>query len=139
MSALPNYRPLKLSLGTLESEILSIIWDMGTVTARDILEKILVNPDRELANASVMTVLNRLAKKGWISSEKKGKIFHWQALISRSESQTLNAYHQLNSFLEVGNADIVAAFADQLDQAAQDRLEAIAQRLKDIRTAKEKA
>jgi predicted transcriptional regulator len=137
MSPLPYHRPQKLSLGTLESEILSIIWDMGKVTARDIHERILINPDRELANASVMTVLNRLAKKGWISSEKQGKILHWQALISRSESQTLNAYSQLNSFLEIGSADIVAAFADELDRTSQDRLEAIAQRLKDIRAAKE--
>jgi predicted transcriptional regulator len=111
---------------------------METVTARDIHQQILVDPDRELANASVMTVLNRLAKKGWICSEKKEKILHWRSLISRSEFQTLNAYHQLNSFLEIGNADIVAAFADQLDQTSQDRLEAIAQRLRDIRAAKEK-
>jgi predicted transcriptional regulator len=138
MSALPYHRPKKLSLGSLELEMLSIIWDMGTVTARDIHERILVDPDRELANASVMTVLNRLAKKGWISSEKLGKILHWQALISQKEYQMLIAYNQLNSFLEIGNADIVAAFADELDQTSQDRLEAIAQRLKDIRAAKEK-
>lgn len=138
MSALPHHRPQKLSLGTLELEILSIIWDVGALTARDIHEKILLNPDRELANASVMTVLNRLAKKGWISSEKKGKVLHWQALISRDEYQALNVYNQLNSFLEIGNADIVAAFADELDRVSQDRLEAIAQRLKDIRAAKEK-
>jgi len=137
MTALPHYRPQKLTLGSLESEILNIIWDLGTATARDILEQILTNPDRELTNASVMTVLNRLVKKGWVSSEKKGKILFWTTLISRPEAQTLNVYNQLHSFLAVGNADIVAAFADELDQTSQDRLEAIAQRLRAIRQAKE--
>lgn len=137
MSPLPNYRPHKLSLGSLESEILSIIWDLGVATAREIHDRILANPDRELATASVMTVLNRLTKKGWLSSEKKGKVICWQALISREEFRVLNAYNQLHSFLQVGNADIVAAFADDLDLASQNRLEAIAQKLKELRQVKE--
>jgi predicted transcriptional regulator len=137
MSPLPNHRPHKLSLGSLESEILSIIWDLGVATAREIHDRILANPDRELATASVMTVLNRLTKKGWLSSEKKDKVICWQALISREEFQVLNAYNQLHSFLQVGNADIVAAFADDLDLVSQNRLEAIAQKLKEIRQAKE--
>jgi predicted transcriptional regulator len=137
MSPLPDHRPYKLSLGSLESEILSIIWDLGVATARDIHDQILANPDRELATASVMTVLNRLTKKGWLSSEKKGKVICWQALISREEFQVLNAYNQLHNFLQVGNAEIVAAFADDLDLASQTRLEAIAQKLKEIRQAKE--
>jgi predicted transcriptional regulator len=139
MSPLPNHRPHKLSLGSLESEILSIIWDLSVATARDIHDRILANPDRELAIASVMTVLNRLTKKGWLSSEKKEKVLCWQALISREEFQVLNAYNQLHNFLQVGNADIVAAFADDLDLASQTRLEAISQKLKEIRQAKEQS
>jgi predicted transcriptional regulator len=139
MSPLPNHRPHKLSLGSLESEILSIIWNLGMATAREIHDQILANPDRELAIASVMTVLNRLTKKGWLSSEKKEKVICWQALISREEYQVLNAYNQLHSFLQIGNADIVAAFADDLDLASQTRLEAIAQKLKELRQAKEQS
>ena len=137
MSPLPNHRPYKMSLGSLEAEILNIIWDLGSATARDIHDQILANPDRELASASVMTVLNRLSKKGWLSSEKKGKVIHWHPLISRDEFQVLNAYNQLNRFLQVGNVDIVASFADELDLTSQTRLEAIAQKLKEIRQAKE--
>jgi predicted transcriptional regulator len=47
------------------------------------------------------------------------------------------AYHQLNRFLEVGTADIVAAFADELDRTSQAKIEAIAARLKAIRQARE--
>jgi predicted transcriptional regulator len=92
ISRLPDHRPQKLSLGTVETKILNIIWDVGAAIARDIHQKILVTPDRELANASVMTVLNRLAKKGWICSEKKEKILHWRSLISQFEFQTLLVY-----------------------------------------------
>jgi predicted transcriptional regulator len=99
----------------------------------------LADPDRELAYGSVMTVLRRLEQKGWIHCEKEGRTLYWQTLISREESQALAAYHQLNRFLEVGDADIVAAFASDLDRASMDKLEAIAARLQNIRQLREKS
>ena len=64
MVPLPNHRPNQLSLGPLETEILQIIWKLGTATVKDVHDRILSNPDRELAYASVTTVLNRLTQKG---------------------------------------------------------------------------
>jgi predicted transcriptional regulator len=49
MTWLPHYRPQQLSLGPLEQEILQIVWELGTATVKDIHERILANPDRELA------------------------------------------------------------------------------------------
>ncbi|MEI6063882.1 MAG: BlaI/MecI/CopY family transcriptional regulator [Pseudanabaena sp. ELA748] len=139
MAQLPKHRPKQLSLGPLESEILNMIWDSTRLGATDIHDRILTNPDRELAYGSVMTVLRRLEQKGWIACEKEGRSLHWQARISREESQALTAYHQLNRFLEVGDADIVAAFANDLDLASMDKLEAIASRLKNIRQSREQS
>ncbi|ELS33367.1 MULTISPECIES: BlaI/MecI/CopY family transcriptional regulator [Pseudanabaena] len=137
MTPLPQHRPKQLSLGPLESEILNIIWDSRRLGATDIHDRILSDPDRELAYGSVMTVLRRLEQKGWIHCEKEGRALYWQARITREEAQTLKVYHQLNSFLEVGDADIVAAFANDLDRASVDKLEAIAARLKTIRQSRE--
>ena len=67
MCPLPNYRPQKLSLGPLEAEILEIVWSLGTATVKDVHQKILANPDRELAYTSVTTVLRRLSEKGWLT------------------------------------------------------------------------
>ena len=69
MSPLPRHRPRQLSLGPLEAEILAIIWARGRVTAKEIHDHILADPDRDLALASVTTVLQRLAKKGWLNRE----------------------------------------------------------------------
>lgn len=139
MTPLPKYRPKQLSLGPLESELLNIIWDSTRISATDIHDRILADPDRELAYGSVMTVLRRLEQKGWIACEKEGRTFYWRTLISREEAQALTAYHQLNRFLEVGDADIVAAFANDLDCASMDKLEAIATRLKTIRQSREQS
>lgn len=137
MTPLPNYRPKQLSLGPLEAEILNIIWELGNVTVKDVHERILADPDRELAYTSVTTVLRRLTEKGWLLCDRRERTFTWQPRVTRSEAQTIKAYEQLHQFLAVGNPDVVAAFADSLDQASIEQLEAIAQRIQAARKARE--
>jgi predicted transcriptional regulator len=137
MVPLPSHRPKQLSLGPLEAEILKIIWERGSVTVKDVHDHILANPNRELAYASVTTVLNRLTQKGWLVCDKQNRSFTWHPLVSEPQAQALQAYEQLNQFLAVGNPDIVAAFADSLDQASIEQIEAIAQKLQAVRKARE--
>jgi predicted transcriptional regulator len=137
MAALPNHRPKQLSLGPLETEILQIVWEIGTVTVKDVHDRILSDPERELAYTSVTTILQRLTQKGWLRCDRQNRIYTWQALVSKEQALSLRAFEQLNQFLAVGNPDVVAAFADSLDQTSVDQLEAIAQRLRAMREARE--
>lgn len=139
MASLPDHHPKHLSLGPLEAEILDIVWQMGTVTVREVHDRILTDPDRELAYASVTTVLNRLTNKGWLACDRQGKSFSWRPLVSREQARALHSYEQLNQFLAITNPDVVAAFADRLDQTSVDQLEAIAQKLRSIRQSREEA
>jgi predicted transcriptional regulator len=133
----PIDRPKQLSLGPLEREILEIVWDLGEATVRDVHAQLLQNPDRELAYTSVTTVMKRLTQKGWLLCDSGDRSFVWRGKVSRSQAQAIFAYEQLNQFLAVGNPDIVAAFADQLDQTSADKLDAIAQRLREARRKRE--
>lgn len=139
MSPLPNHRPKKLSLGPLETEILEIVWQLGSATVKDVHEKILADPERELAYTSVMTVLRRLTNKGWLRCDsqggrsKKERAYRWYPKISQTEAQSLQAYEQLHRFLAISNPDLVASFADSLDSASLDQIEAIASRIEAIR------
>lgn len=138
MAPLPNYRPKQLSLGPLETEILNIIYSLGSATVKDIHERILSDPDRELAYASVTTVLNRLAQKGWLKCDKQERTFIWHPRLSATEAKSIQAYEKLQQFLAIGNPDIVAAFADRLDRSSIEQIEAIAERLQTIRKDREK-
>ena len=137
MAFLPKYRPRKLSLGPLEAEVLEIVWNLQTVTVKDVLDCILADPDRELAYTSVTTVLRRLTKKGWLKCNKKGRAFSWQALITREQAQAIKSYESLNGFLAVSNPELVASFADSLDTASFEQIEQIAARLQAIRRQRE--
>lgn len=137
MAPLPSHRPKQLSLGSLEAEVLEILWTLGSATVKEVHDRILADPNRELAYTSVTTVLRRLAQKGWISCDRQEKAFQWRPLVSQQEANILKAHDQLQQFLAVGNPDVVAAFADSLDRASLDQLDAIAQRLQAVRKARE--
>jgi len=135
--SLPDYRPKQLSLGPLEAEILNLVWELGCVTVKDVHTRLLANPDRELAYTSVTTVLRRLTQKGWLACDRSERVYTWKPRISRQDAQVINSHEQLQRFLAVSNPDVVAAFADSLDRASLEQLEAIAQRLQAERQARE--
>ncbi|MEM9137111.1 MAG: BlaI/MecI/CopY family transcriptional regulator [Cyanobacteria bacterium P01_F01_bin.42] len=133
MSALPIRKPNTLTLGPLESEILEILWVMTRATVREIHEQILSDPDRELAYSSVTTVLNRLAKKGWVKCDRQEQAFVWRPTLTKLEAQALIAHDQLQDFLALGHPDVIAAFADSLDETTVEQLDAIAQQIRAAR------
>ncbi len=135
MSPLPPYRPQQLSLGPLEHELMALIWQWGEATARQLHEHILQDPERELAIATITTVLQRLRKKGWLSCDQHRRAHCWRPLISVSEAVQLRSHAQLQQFLAIGNPDVVAAFADSLDVASIEQLDAILARIKAVRDA----
>ncbi len=137
MAFLPQHKPKKMSLGPLETEILEIVWKLKVVTVRNVHDYILQDPNRELAYTSVTTVLRRLTKKGWLKCSKKDRAFSWQALVSAEQAKALQAYEKLNGFLAVSNPDVVASFADSLDTASLEQIEAIAARLNAVRRQRE--
>ena len=137
MSPLPQYRPQKLSLGSLETEILEILWDLEKATVKQIHDCILSDLERELAYASVTTVLNRLTKKGWLKCCKQNKAFSWEPLVSREQTNTLRACEQLQQFLAISNPNMVASLVDSLDTTSLERLELIAANLQAIRHQRE--
>ena len=137
MAPLPEYRPKQLSLGPLEAEILNIVWELGSVTVKDVHDRILADPNRELAYTSVTTVLRRLTDKGWLVCDKHGRAYYWQALLTKKQAQMIKAHEQLQQFLAVGNPDVIAAFADSLDESASEKIQAIAKRIQAAREARE--
>ena len=133
MTPFPSYRPKNLSLGPLEAEIVEILWLIGPTSATAVHQHILEDIERDLTYSSVSTVLKRLIKKGWVSCDRQNRIHIWKALVSRRSADILKAHQQLQQFLAVGSPEIIAAFADTLDDDSLDQLDAIAQKVKAAR------
>ena len=138
MTVSPN-SPNTLSLGPLETEIVEILWLLGPTSATAVHQHILQDIDRELTYSSVSTVLKRLVKKGWVSCDRTKKIQIWQTRLSQQQAEILTAQEQLHRFLAVGSPEIVAAFADTLDDDSLAQMDAIAQKIKAARAARDLA
>ena len=139
MNAFLPHRPKTLSLGPLETEIIEILWLLGPTSATAVHQHILQDIDRELTYSSVSTVLKRLIKKGWVVCDRSQKIQIWRTRLSQKQAEILTAQEQLHRFLAVGSPDIVAAFADTLDDDSLAQIDAIAQKIQLAREARNQA
>ncbi|WP_327011332.1 BlaI/MecI/CopY family transcriptional regulator [Dactylosporangium sp. NBC_01737] len=71
-------------LGELEREVMARLWDAGEpLTVRQVHERL--DPDRGLAYTTVMTVLDRLAKKGVVTQQKADRAYRYAAAQTREE------------------------------------------------------
>lgn len=71
-------------LGELEAEIMDRVWLWERpASVREIVDDI--NRVRKVAYTTVMTVADILYRKGWLSREKSGRAWMYQAVRSREE------------------------------------------------------
>lgn len=69
--------------GDLERAVLRALWDAPDgATARDVQAAL---PDRDLAVTTVLTVLDRLGRKGMVRRERSGRAHIYQAAVSRED------------------------------------------------------
>lgn len=55
-------------IGSLEADILAIVWELDRTTVRDVYETL--RERRQIAYTTVMTVMNNLVKKGLLAQDK---------------------------------------------------------------------
>ena len=75
-------------LGELEAAIMRLMWQRGSATVREILDR-LHDDGRPLAYTTVMTVMGRLVGKGLLARELSGKTHVYR--VAQTEEQFLRA------------------------------------------------
>jgi predicted transcriptional regulator len=63
----------------LEVECLKALWKLGECSVKDVRAELA--PRRDLAYTTVMTLLDRLARKGAVSRRKTGRLFLYTAVL----------------------------------------------------------
>ena len=98
----------------LELECLKVLWTLGEAKVREVREQLA--PARPLAYTTVLTVLDRLARKGIVSRRKAGRCFLYTPQVSRDtlrqravaqlvENFFSRSEEQLRAYLEGPGAD----------------------------------
>jgi predicted transcriptional regulator len=95
-----------------EREVLKVLWDHGPLTVRDVLSR-LTAQGQAWSRSTVITLLQRLEKKGYVASDRSQFAFVFRALVSREE-QIHARMNDLAGELCDGDAlPLVLAFAER--------------------------
>ncbi|MER8185615.1 BlaI/MecI/CopY family transcriptional regulator [Kitasatospora sp. NPDC094015] len=69
-------------LGELENDIMTRVWQWNRpVTVREVLQDL--QSERDIAYTTVMTVLDKLYRKGWLRREQAGRAYRYEPVSSR--------------------------------------------------------
>jgi len=71
-------------LGELQRAVLEIVWERGEATVHDVLGQL--GPRRKLAYTTVLTVLQKLEKAGWLEHRSAGKSYVYTPAVSREQA-----------------------------------------------------
>jgi BlaI family penicillinase repressor len=82
----------------LEVECLKALWTLGEGSVQDVRKAL--TGDRRLAYTTVMTVLDRLARKGRVSRRKVGRSFVYVPVLSREALRRLALQDLLDRYFE---------------------------------------
>ena len=77
-------RPTREPLSEAELEVLKALWDEGPAPVRRVNE-VLTRRGRRWAYTTVLTLLQRLATKGWVSVDTSGSAHVFRASATREE------------------------------------------------------
>lgn len=117
----------KNALGDLERAVMDVLWGLAEdadVTVREV--HAVLAQKRDVAYTTVMTVMDRLARKGMTVQHKEGRAYRYQAASSRAEMTadlmrgTLDDLGSsergpaLVAFVEDASAEEIAALRDAL-------------------------
>jgi len=91
----------------LELECLKALWSLGEGNVRQVRQEL--SNTRRLAYTTVMTVLDRLARKGVISRRKAGRAYLYAPRISRETLRRVAVRQLVDSFFG-GNEEALGAW-----------------------------
>jgi predicted transcriptional regulator len=100
--------------GDLETVVMDRLWDRGgTTTVRELFEEL--RADREIAYTTVMSTMDNLHRKNWLSRERRGKAYLYWPNMTREEYSARLMRDALDAG---GRSDLVLAhFLDQITDA----------------------
>jgi len=120
----PGARGAGHVLGELESAVMEALWAQPEQTVNEVEERLLQK--REIAHTTVLTTLDRLYRKGYLTREKQSKAFVYSPRYTRNEFERTMAQEVLGALIGHSAETAVSTFVDLIgnDPVALDQLEA---------------
>jgi len=95
----------------LELHCLRALWKLGSANVRQVQQALA--PDRNLAYTTVMTVMDRLARKGAVERRKAGRTFVYSPVLRRETLQRLAVRDLVDSLFSGSEQELLAYLSGQ--------------------------
>ncbi|WP_456401327.1 BlaI/MecI/CopY family transcriptional regulator [Persephonella sp.] len=105
-------------LGDLEEKIMDVLWKIGNGTVREVREEL----KEDLAHTTVMTILDRLYKKGLLKRTKEGKSYRYYPLIQKKEFEKKVAEKVITDIIRSQPDTALAAFEGAIDTLSPEEI-----------------
>jgi predicted transcriptional regulator len=112
-SALMRKKQDKSLLTEVELEFMTVIWETGGGTVRDILAEL--NKVQERAYTSVATVLKIMEQKGFLTSERADRSLVYRPAVPKAEYQKTSLKNLSSKLFNGAPAALVARLVDDED------------------------
>jgi predicted transcriptional regulator len=110
----PFGKGLRTVLGTLEAEVMDVVWAAGDVSVREVHRRL--ERKRRIAYTTVMTTLARLARKGLLTRRLSDGAYRYAPAVSRDELAGVVADSVIDGLLEGFGRTAVARLVDRLQR-----------------------
>lgn len=117
-------------LSDAERDVLQALWDDGPGTVREVQERMTARGP-EWTRSTVITLLQRLERKGYASSDRSGFAFVFRAAVSREEVLRQRLRELANELADGRAAPLLMAFA-QVQRFTPDEIEELRQLVDDL-------
>lgn len=117
----PHSEGLAKLFGTLESDIMELVWARSEASARDIFEA-LRDQGQRLSYGAVKTVLDRLVQKHVLARHMENNQYTYAALLTREEFTQSAVKEIITSLIDSFGAPVYAQFLDELQATDPEHL-----------------
>jgi predicted transcriptional regulator len=120
----PAARGVAHVLGELETAVMEVLWREPGQTVNEVEEHL--RQGRGSAHTTVLTTLDRMHRKGYLTREKRAKAFVYSPRYTRAEFERIMAQEVLGALIGYSAETAVSTFVDLIgnDAGALDQLEA---------------
>ena len=120
-----NFNPFKEGLnhvlGTLEKDIMEVLWKRGESSVKDILDKF--PADRNISYSAVITVTNRMTKKGLLKKRKMGKAYFYKPIYDKEQFFEMVSKKVVEGISGFSLKSAMVHFVDYMSQMDPDKIE----------------
>ena len=117
-------------IGTAELEVLTVLWDLGPATVRQVMSR-LHDRGRRVAYTTVLTFLTRLEQKSFVRSDKSGLAYVYRASVSHARVRRSRLRELVNQLYDGAAGPLVLQLI-RTERLTADEIEELQQLIDDL-------